>query len=286
MAQREPNLSGAAALAARERSWLLRRIHRDRALPWGADPSAFDPRAVERTLRRMGRLFGDGRYFRLDARGFENVPEPPVMLVSNHSGGTTIPDVWGFAVAWYRRFGVSRPLHFLAHEMILATDATGRYFARRGALRASWLAARAAIAMRRDVIVMPGGDRDAWRPHRDRYRVRFGGRMGYAKLALELGVPIVPVANAGPHDTLFVIADGHRLARAVGLHLVARADVWPLHVSLPWGLALGPWPHVPIPGRFRYRVGAPIRPDGTLHELDARVRAAVQALLDELSVTS
>jgi len=253
-------------------------------MPWGADPSVYDPRAVERTLRWMGLVFGERRWFRLDARGFENVPRAPVMLVSNHSGGTTIPDTWGFAFAWYRRFGVARPLHFMTHEMILATETTGRFFAQRGALRASSAAAREALLGHgRDVIVMPGGDVDAWRPHRRRYDVEFAGRTGYARLALELGVPIVPVANAGPHDTLFVISDGRRLARALGLHRIARAEIWPLHVSLPWGLALGPWPHLPIPARFRYRIGPPIRPAGTVTALDAHVRDAVQSLLDELA---
>ena len=252
-------------------------------MAWGSDPAAFDPLAVEQTLEWVGKLFGEHRYFRLDARGLENVPRAPAMIVSNHSGGTTIPDVWGFAVAWYRHFGL-RPLHFMTHEIILATDVTGEYFARRGALRASTAMAREALArFGRDVMVMPGGDVDAWRPHRDRYRVEFAGRIGYARLALELGVPIVPVANAGPHETLWVLSDGRRIARAIGLHKIARAEIWPVHMSIPWGLAIGPWPHLPLPTTFRYRVGEPITPRGDARDLDARVRGAVQRLLDDLA---
>jgi 1-acyl-sn-glycerol-3-phosphate acyltransferase len=253
-------------------------------MAWATDPAAFDPLAVEKTMRSVGKLFGERRYFGLDARGFENVPRAPVMLVSNHSGGTTIPDVWGFAVAWYRHFGVERPLHIMTHEMIVGTAATGEFFARRGALRASIATARSAIErFGRDVLVMPGGDADAWRPHRRRYEVQFAGRMGYARLALELGVPIVPVANAGPHDTLWVLADGHEIARVLGLRKIARAEIWPIHFSVPWGLAIGPWPHLPLPVRFRYRVGEPITPSGDAHALDARVRGAVQTLLDDLA---
>ena len=239
---------------------------------------------MERSLKWIDKLFGEGRYFGLDARGFEHVPRSPVMLVSNHSGGTAIPDVWGLGAAWYRHFGTGRPLHFMAHELILSTEATGRYFEARGVLRASWASARAAIDLGRDVVVMPGGDVDAWRPHRRRYEVEFAGRIGYARLALELGVPIVPVANAGPHDTLWVLADGRRVARALGLHRLVRAEIWPVHVSLPWGLAVGPWPHIPIPKLFRYRLGAPIHPasNDTPESLDARVRHAVQSELDAL----
>lgn len=262
-------------------------------MPWGTDPGVFDADATAKTVARLGKLFGPGRWFRLDARGFEDVPRAPAMFVSNHSGGTTIPDAWGFGVAWYRHFGSTRPLHPLAHELVLGTDATGRYFARRGILRASMQTARDAMArFGRDVLVMPGGERDTWRPWSRRYQVEFAGRTGYARLALELGVPIVPVANAGAHDTLFVLTDGRRIAHALGLHRLVRADIFPIHLSLPWGLAIGPWPHLPLPVTLRYRIGTAIVPppiagasptDAEVAALDARVRAAVQVLLDALA---
>lgn len=254
-------------------------------MPWGAAPLDYDPAAVAETLRRAGRLFGRRRYFGLEARGLGQVPPSPVLLVSNHSGGTSIPDVWGLLAVWYRHFGVERPLHVLAHEIILGTAATARYFGRRGVLAAEPEIARAVLTEhRRDLLLMPGGDLDTWRPHRDRYRVCFGGRLGYARLALEAGVPIVPVAGAGAHDTLYVLSRGERLAKAMGLHAIARAQVWPVHLSLPWGLAVGPWPHLPLPVRLRYRFGAALAPGPTetAEALDRRVRAAVQTLLDQL----
>jgi hypothetical protein len=52
--------------------------------------------------------------------------------------------------------------------------------------------ARAELAAGRDVITFPGGDLDAGRPFHLPRVVRFGNRRGYAKLALEAGVPIVP----------------------------------------------------------------------------------------------
>jgi 1-acyl-sn-glycerol-3-phosphate acyltransferase len=213
-----------------------------------------------------------------------------VLIVSNHSGGTTIPDVWGFGIAWYRHFGVERPLHFLAHEIIVGTELTGRYFGSRGVLRASREnAMRALRDAGHDLMTMPGGDLDVWRPHRDRYRLRFNGRTGYARLARAAGVKIVPVANAGAHDTLYVISDGQWLARAMQLHRVARADIWPIHLSLPWGLAVGPWPHIPLPTTLRYRVGPPIDvpayegdEEDAVRAIDTDVREAIQRMLDEL----
>jgi 1-acyl-sn-glycerol-3-phosphate acyltransferase len=140
-------------------------------------------------------------------------------------------------------------------------------------------------------MVMPGGDLDTWRPYRDRYRVCFGGRTGYARIALMSGVPIVPVAHAGAHETLMVLYDGRWFAERLGLKRITRANIWPVHLSLPWGLAFGPWPHIPIPAVLRYRVGAPIAlsdvpmddpSPAAIAELDSRVRRAIQDQLDEL----
>ena len=253
----------------------------------------FDPELTRKTVERVGALFGPGRYFRLEMTGLEDVPEAPAMFVSNHSGGTTIPDVWGFVIAWYRHFGMRRPLHILAHELILATETTGEYFARRGVVRASLHTARQILTRhRRDVLVMPGGAGDTWRPWSRRYQVEFCGRTGYAGLALELGAPIVPVANAGAHNSLLVLSSGRKLARAIGLHHIVRADILPIHLSLPWGLGVGPWPHIPLPVKLRYRVGKAILPaqlrgsvptEHDVRTLDARVRSAVQTQLDQLA---
>jgi 1-acyl-sn-glycerol-3-phosphate acyltransferase len=273
-------------------------MHGSTLAHWGNQPLDFDPAATKQTVGRAGRLFGPGRYFGLEVEGFDNVPAGPTMVVSNHSGGTTIPDVWGFLIAWYRRFGVERPIHPMAHEIILSNRFTGVYFSKRGVLRGGRAIALGALRDHgRDVMVMPGGDLDTWRPYSKRYEVRFGGRIGYARLSIMAGVPIVPVANAGAHETLIVLTDGRPFARAIGLHAFARAEIFPVHLSLPWGLAIGPWPHLPTPVTLRYRIGTPIAPpphgdpareppEELVRAHDAVVQAAVQKLLDELRPTS
>lgn len=261
---------------------------------WGSDPEHRDIAAMERTFARVDALFGPGRYFRLDVRGWENVPPAPAMFVSNHSGGTTIPDVWGFAVSWHRHFGQERPCHVLGHEMIFALAPVARFMSQLGAVRASPAAARRVLGeLRRDLLVLPGGDVDTWRPWTERYTVRFAGRMGYAKLALQVGVPIVPVAHAGAHSTLVVLSDGARIASALNLKKIARASIFPVHLSIPWGLTVGPMPHLPLPVTLRYRLGAPVPPpEGPFPDpdpapervaaWDAAVRAEVQRLLTGL----
>lgn len=278
----------------RQKAWLLRWLHPG-GVRWGTELDDFDPSAVEAARRWLGTFFGPRRYFRVEVAGWHHLPPPPVMLVSNHSGGTLFLDSWGLLWAWYTHFGdYERPLHPAVHEMLLGNRFTGRYFAERGAIRADRRLAQRVLERGDDLLVMPGGDLDVWRPFKDRYKVRFAGRKGYARIALQAGVPVVPVANAGAHHTLLVLTDGQKLAQALRLPQLVRAHIWPIHLSLPWGIGVGPWPHIPLPAKLRYRFGRAIHPedvgaepgaevtDDAVDALDQRVRAGVQAQLDVL----
>ena len=276
---------------------IFKLLHKDGAVPWGADPSRFDPATVQRTLDAFKWMYGPGGYFDVQVEGWEHLPARNALVVMNHSGGTSIPDVWGLGFAWCAHNGATRPLRPLAHDMVFSTALTGPLFERMGVMRASRRNAQVALAeLGHDVLVLPGGDRETWRPWTERYAVGFGGRQGYVRSALEAGVPILPVAHAGAHDTIMVLSRGERLARAMHLKELTRAEVFPVHLSLPWGLAVGPMPHWPLPGPLRYRVGEPVAlPDGwvpgstpsqaLVDELDAKVQARIQAGLDELRST-
>lgn len=263
----------------------------------GLDPTQRDAEYLGRVVDRISRVYGPKGWFGLDVTGWEHVPAPPTLLVSNHSGGTSIPDVWGLMVAWTRHFGVHRPVHPLAHDMVFSVPAVARRFARLGVLRAApGMGYEVLTRHRRDLFVCPGGDRETWRTWKDRYKVQFFGRTGYARLALRAGVPVLPIAHAGAQHSFLVLSDGARLARTLHLPQLFRAEVFPVHLSLPWGLAVGPLPHLPLPVLMRYRIGpivpfpAGARPgeEPTLEVVqtyDAAVRAAIQGLLDELRET-
>src|SRR5690606_28625749 len=106
-----------------EKSTVLRWLHPN-GVHWGTEESEFDPAAIDQARRWLGLLFGERRYFRLRVHGWEHVPSAPTMVVSNHSGGTLIPDAWGLCFAWYTRFGTRRPIHPAAHEMVLGNRFT------------------------------------------------------------------------------------------------------------------------------------------------------------------
>jgi 1-acyl-sn-glycerol-3-phosphate acyltransferase len=278
-----------------DHGWLLNKLSQWGSGPRGNRIADYDPAAIEASLNGLvGRLFNDeDSYFPVEVQGWENIPNETSLFIGNHSGGSLPIDVVGFLTAWYRHIGLSRPLRPLIHELLLSNRFTGRYLTSRGALRATPQMAARMLDEGRDIMVFPGGDKDSYRPYRDRFRVRFCGRTGYARLALRAGVPIVPVAHSGAHETLFVINDGGRLARALNLKKLVRVEIFPLTVCVPWGVTLGGLPpHFPLPARFRYRIGAPIllprKSEGEPTEdevvaLDNRVRTSIQTMLDEFA---
>ena len=250
----------------------------------GRDPDRFDPATVERAVKRLDPVFGRQGWNPVEVQGWEHLPDRPSILIANHSGGTSVPDQLGFGWAWGQRFGGERPLHGLVHDMIFASRRGGDWAERCGMLRAGRSQARAALERGRDVLICPGGDLDVWRPWDQRNQVCFGGRTGYAKLALEQGIPVTPVANVGPHETFVVLTNGHRLAERVGLQKLTRASIWPVHLSLPWVIGVGPVPHVPWPVRLQYRFGpaVPLPVGGPTPENVAAYDRAVRAALQEM----
>ena len=87
----------------------------------------------------------------------------------------------------------------------------------------------------------------------------FGGRTGYVRLAIENGVPIVPVVAAGAHSTLMIVDDLRWFARLIRADRWLRSGAWPIALSIPWGLTFGPPPlFIPFPTRILIEMLEPI----------------------------
>lgn len=93
-----------------------------------------------------------------------------------------------------------------------------------------------------------------------RTRVRFQGRSGYVRLALKCNTPIVPIIAVGGHSTALILDDLSWLAEAIGAKSKLRLGSWPLMLSFPWGLTLGPviLPYLPWPSKTIIEVLDPI----------------------------
>lgn len=221
------------------------------------DLSERDPEFIREMLPRL--WLAASVYFRAEVKGFENVPDEPVLFVGNHSGGCMTPDTFVFLLAYNTWFTVDgRPLYALAHEFVTSFPLLGRLVRKLGVVTARPDAASEVFATGASALVYPGGDVEALRPWRDRHRIVFDGRKGFLKLAHGTGVKIVPVVATGGQDTFFVLNDGRRTARLLGLDKLMRFKSVPFSMSIPWLLTPGDLPHLPLPAKIRIQVMEPI----------------------------
>src|SRR5947209_16538081 len=141
-------------------------------------------------------------WFRMEMEGWENLPEPPALLIGIHSGAPFVWDAWTIGAQWWRHFGSSRPLHGTAHDALMAMPLIGDYFRKMGVLPAAPDAITTALAAGHDVALWPGGERDSLRPWTKRDDAVLAGRKGFIKLAIRSGVPIVPISTVGGPDSM------------------------------------------------------------------------------------
>ncbi len=224
-------------------------------------------------------------YFRVETEGWEKVPDRTSLLIGVHSGGTLTMDAWTLVHAWQRHFGSERTLHGTAHDVLLTLPGLGDYFRASGVISASRESVGRALAEGRDVIVWPGGEKDAMRSWRRRDVAELGGRKGFVRQAIRSGVPILPVATIGGHDTVFILSEGKWLANALdrftGLKKTLRAANLPIVAGLPFPLAFEVLPaHFPLPAKIRTEFLDPVEVDDDPERVNDE--AYVQSIYDEV----
>ncbi|MGZ6563590.1 MAG: lysophospholipid acyltransferase family protein, partial [Solirubrobacteraceae bacterium] len=218
-------------------------------------------------------------------------------LIGNHSGGSLTMDAWTFVAAWWRRFGAERVLHATAHDVLMAAPGLGDYFRQAGMIPASRQGVTAALGAGCDVVIWPGGDGDAMRSWRRRDEAVLGRRKGFVRTAIRSGVPIVPVATVGGHDTAFVLSEGKWIANGLdriwGLKKKLRGTQLPIVLGIPFGLTIETIPtHLPLPAKIRTELLDPIHVDHDPERVNDReyvdsiyreVESAIQGGMDRLA---
>jgi 1-acyl-sn-glycerol-3-phosphate acyltransferase len=231
-------------------------------------------------------------YFRMEVEGWERLPEPPALLVGIHSGAPFVWDAWTVGVQWWRHFGDQRTLHGTAHDALMAAPLIGRYFRAMGVLPAAPDSIASALAAGHDVALWPGGEVDSLRPWTERDKAVLGGRTGFIRMAINAGVPIVPIATVGGPDSMPVLTRGRGLAKALQLDKLARIKVMPLALSAPWGISPAMLPEIPLPTKIRTAFQEPIKlardpkkakDDDYVERKYEEVRKSIQGGMDELA---
>src|SRR3954447_8567894 len=254
----------------------------------------WDPHYIRTTLPALRAL--SKIYFRAEVRGLDNIPaEGPVLLVGNHSGGTLIADTFVFAQAFYDHFGPLRRFHQLVHDLVFKLPGARASLCRWGGVPAS--PENMARALERDaaLLVYPGGDHETYRPSWESSKIDFAGRTGFARLAIELGVPIVPVVAIGRQAAGVFLSPGRRLARLFRLDSMFRLKVLPAQVAPPFGITVLDMPgRIPLPSKIVVRVlpkidlkdelGTRPQPEDAYEVVTGKMQRALDGLDEERSI--
>ena len=217
------------------------------------------------TLARIRRFLAPGR--RLVSPvvyGIERLPRRGVLLVGNHSLIGLLDAPLLCAELWDRGIAVrvlGNHAHFklagwrnllLAAGVVPGTPAVAETLLRRG----------------ETILVFPGGGREVSKRKGEKYQLLWENRMGFARLAIKHGYPVVPFASVGAEDSLDVVVDVDNRYLAPVARTFERISGSPDFFPIVRGI--GPTP-IPRPERQYYWFGEPIPTGGTAADDDLAV---------------
>jgi 1-acyl-sn-glycerol-3-phosphate acyltransferase len=237
---------------------------------YGVDPYGLD---VDYAVAAMAPfLWFYRKYFRVQVYGIEHVPtDGRVLLIANHSGQLPF-DAAMLGVSLLVELDPPRFARALVEKWVPTLPFVSSFYARLGQVVGTPENCRRLLAADEAILVFPEGVRGLNKPWRERYRLQDFG-LGFMRLALEADAPIVPVGIVGAEEQAPALFDLKRLARLLSMPAL---PVTPTIIPLP------------LPTRYHLHFGAPLRftgspddEDAVLEEKVARVKGAVQKLLDD-----
>lgn len=189
------------------------------------------------------------RYWRVDVRGIENLPDDgPAILACNHSG--VIPWDAAMLLVAVKEEHPARPvLRILTADMQWAMPVVSHLSRKAGNTVANDTDALRMLFEGEIVAMFPEGFKGIGKPFRDRYRLQRFGRNSFVEVAMRTGAPIIPVGIVGAEETYPMLANAVPLARLLGL------PYFPVTPLFPW---LGPAGLAPLPSKWIVEFGEPI----------------------------
>jgi 1-acyl-sn-glycerol-3-phosphate acyltransferase len=188
-------------------------------------PGAYSPAFLRRLLPFVAPLYRF--YFRCEIRGMEKLGSPGVLIVANHNA-MGIVEVPLLIYGWHSHFGSSRHGRGLTHDWLFRVPVLRTLLARIGCIPATPATAIRTLRAGTDLLVFPGGDREAARPWSQRGKVTLAGRTGFVRVALETGAPVAPLVICGAHETVPILSSGARVARLLRLDTLLSVKVVPM----------------------------------------------------------
>jgi 1-acyl-sn-glycerol-3-phosphate acyltransferase len=210
-------------------------------------------------------------YFRVDARGLENVPKGRVLLVGNHSGQLPFDGAM-IGIALMVDADPPRAIRSMVEKWMPTLPYISILFARLGQVVGTPENCRRLLQADEAILVLPEGVRGLNKLWRHRYQLQDFG-LGFMRLALETDTPIVPVSVVGAEEQAPALFNAAFVAKLL------RMPAMPVTPTL---LPL------PLPSRYYLRFGKPMRFTGSSDDEDVvierkvkTVRAAIQAMISQ-----
>lgn len=247
-------------------------------LPNRLNEFGFDPYGLSPDWLRRSALPGVLLYrywFRCKVYDVERLPAGRVLLVANHAGQLPFDGAM-LASAMLLEADPPRVVRGMGEYFIPRLPFVGVAASRSGTMVGTPANCVHMLESDECVMVFPEGVRGISKTWRHRYELqRFG--LGFMRLALETGAPIVPVGIVGSEEQAPGLANLDGLARRLGLPAL------PITLTFPW---LGPLGLIPLPARYHILFGEPQHFTGdandenvVIEEKVEVVKGAVNALL-------
>jgi len=238
----------------------------------GVDEFGLDPAWTKYALASVA--FLHRKYFRTEIFGKEHVPGGRVLLISNHSGQVPI-DAALIGASLFMDIEPPRFTRAMVEKWTQTLPFISLLFARVGQVVGVPENAKRLLESDEALLVFPEGARGISKSFDKRYNlVDFG--LGFMRLALETGTPIVPVAVIGGEEQYISVGNFASLAKLLRM---PNMPILP-QLLLPFGA-------LPLPTRYRIYFGEPMRFEGDPDDDDAVieekvfvVKATIQSMIN------
>ncbi len=225
---------------------------------FGYDPWGFEPATLKRLLLPAALLYK--YYFRCTVRGSDKIPEGPLLLIGNHAGQVAFDGLM-VMVAMVLEAEPPRLARGMGEYWLGTLPWMSVLLDRMGS---SVGTPQTCVDMLRHgecVLAFPEGVRGMNKVYADAYQLQEFG-LGFMRLALETGAPIVPFAVVGSEEQAPAIANLRSLGRLLGM------PAFPITLTWPW---LGPLGMIPLPVRYWIEFGDPMHFEGDPNDEDEEI---------------
>ena len=224
-------------------------------------PSATEVKVTLRLIEPLRKLINPKVY------GIDNVPRRGALLVGNH----TVLGVLDLPLMCAELWGRERIVRSLGDHAQFKVPGWRDMLKSFGVVEGTRANCAELMQSGELILVFPGGGREVAKRKGERYKLVWKNRMGFARMAIQYGYPIIPFASVGADDAVDIVVDADNPLLAPERLFVEKVlgspDSWPI-----WR-GIGPTP-IPRPERQYYWFGEPIQTHSVRgrHNDDAKVR--------------